>query len=177
MAHFAGLLLAARAVLTRSNWTGAAAGAAVGGVVVCALAVLSRLHPYCFPQDQTVPVFGVRGSATPSTPGTRSRPARRCVQQSRWRGAPTRATGPCGRCPPPPYPSAACLTYSRAGVLGIALGLIVVLALSRNRWTVALHVAVAAPATFLVIAAARRSPEVAFGTGTEGAGHVALLLA
>jgi hypothetical protein len=71
------------------------------------------------------------------------------------------------------------LTYSRAGVAGLALAVIVSILLSRSRVTAAVHAAVAAAGTALAIAAVRSAPQVAHATGTRGAGSVfaALLFA
>ena len=69
------------------------------------------------------------------------------------------------------------LTYSRAGVAGTAFGVVAVLALSRNRLTVAVHAAVAAAGASAVILAIRSAPAIAHATGSTGAaGVIATLL-
>ncbi len=71
------------------------------------------------------------------------------------------------------------LTYSRAGVAGSALALILAIGLSRNRITAVMHAAVAAAGTAIAIVAIRGAPQIAHATGTRGSGTVvgALVLA
>ncbi len=178
-AQFAGLLLVARAALTRTNWTGAAAGAAVGAVIVCLLAVMSRVQPEWFPEDVTARVFGVRRLGYPFDywNAVAAWAAMSTAVSLAWSAhARNLAIRMAASAALPVCVLATYLTYSRAGILGMALGAVVVLALSRNRWSVVLNLVLAAPATLVVIGAARRAPEVAFGTGTTGAGRVALVL-
>lgn len=179
VAQFAGLLLIARAALTRTNWTGAAAGAAIGAVIVCLLAVLSRVQPGWFPEDVTALVFGVQRLGYPFDywNALAAWAAMSTAVSLAWSAhAPSLAIRMAASAALPVCVLAAYLTYSRAGILGMLLGAGVVLALSRNRWSVVLHLALAAPASLLAISAARQAPEVAFGTGSAGAGGVVLVL-
>lgn len=68
------------------------------------------------------------------------------------------------------------LTYSRGGVLAAALAVALVVGLSRDRGRAALHACVGAVATAAVIVAVRSQPAIASGSGTDGAGIVALVL-
>jgi O-antigen ligase len=68
------------------------------------------------------------------------------------------------------------LTYSRASVIDLAFGLGLALLLGRNRWTTALHAAVAGAAAAGVVLVVRGQPAIADATGTAGAGTVALAL-
>jgi hypothetical protein len=65
------------------------------------------------------------------------------------------------------------LTYSRGGAIGIAVGLVAVLALSRNRWTVLVHALAATAGVGVVVLIIREQPEIVAGTGGGGGAAVA----
>jgi O-Antigen ligase len=65
--------------------------------------------------------------------------------------------------------SAVYLTYSRGSVLATAVGLLAVVALTRNPLRAALHAAAGAAATAFCIVAIEAQPEIANGTGDDGA--------
>jgi tetratricopeptide (TPR) repeat protein len=69
------------------------------------------------------------------------------------------------------------LTYSRGGVLAAALGVAVVITLSRNRPRAAAHALAGAVATGFCVGVVRSQPEIADGGGTEGALLVAICVA
>jgi hypothetical protein len=71
--------------------------------------------------------------------------------------------------------SVAYLTYSRSAAAGVVIAAAAVLALSRHRWLVAVHVAAAAAGTAAVILAIRSEPAIARGTGGAGGATVALV--
>jgi hypothetical protein len=68
------------------------------------------------------------------------------------------------------------LTYSRGAVLAAAIGIGLVIALTRNRRRAAIHILGGAAACAAVIAAAEATPAVASGAGEAGGGGVALVL-
>jgi O-antigen ligase len=68
------------------------------------------------------------------------------------------------------------LTYSRSSVAGVVLGVLVVLAASRNRWTVLVHALAAGLGAGAGIVAVRDAPQIAHATGSAGAGRVILVL-
>ena len=68
------------------------------------------------------------------------------------------------------------LTYSRGGSIGLAIGLIAVVALSHNRWTALVHAAAAGAASGFAILAVRGEPQIADATGGAGGAAVALAL-
>lgn len=61
------------------------------------------------------------------------------------------------------------LTYSRAAVGAAAAGIVVLILLSRNRWTAATHSAIGLVLTLGLMVITRRYPEIAEGSGTKGA--------
>jgi O-Antigen ligase len=69
------------------------------------------------------------------------------------------------------------LTYSRATTGVVVIGAVVVVALSAHRWLAAAHLLLAAGGAGMVILVVRAHPEIARGTGTRGAGAVAAALA
>src|SRR4051794_5798778 len=69
------------------------------------------------------------------------------------------------------------LTYSRTAVLSIALAVGVVVVVPPRRWLVAGHVLAAAAGTAAIVVVIRAHPDVARGTGADGAGRVALVTA
>ncbi len=169
--HYAGIVLLIWCVVSPSTWRPAAAGIAAGAIAVCALAVASRLAPDQF-SDEVAKAFGSTRLSFPlgywnavAAWGAMSA-TMALVWSAHARSLAVRAASLAA------VPLAALvvyLTYSRAGVGGIAVGLLAVLALSVNRWTVAVHALAAGAASALVIKLVRDRPEIADGTGTEGA--------
>ena len=68
------------------------------------------------------------------------------------------------------------LTYSRGGVIGSAIGVMTVLVLSRNRWTVLLHSLIAAGAVSIGILVIRQHDDIARATGGAGGATVGAVL-
>ncbi len=177
--HYAGLLLLARAVLTRTNWTAAAAGATTAAALVCLLALLSRLQPAWFPADEVERVFEARRLAYPfgywnalAAWAAMTLPA--CLA---WSAHADRTISRCLAAAALPICAlAGYLTYSRASLLGVVVGVLAVLWFSRNRWTEAWTIGVALLATAFLVAVTRSNPEIALGTGGAGAGEVVLAI-
>lgn len=172
---YVGLVTLVASALDRHTWRMAAAGLGFGALSICAVALASRLAPSTFPADVAARVFradrldypfgywnaaGAWGAMTAAFGLAWS-----THDRSRVRRAIALALVP-----------VACLTtyltYSRAGVAAIALAVIAVLALSRNRLTAVLHTVVAAAGTGLAILTVRGEPEIARATGTHGASAV-----
>lgn len=163
------------ASLDRHSWRPAAAGLGVGGFVVCIVAVGSRLIPSLFGHDQidavlhsdrlTVP-FGYWNSvgawgAMSAVIGV----SWSAHDRSRVRRAVALGLVPVAI-------TTTYLTYSRTGIAALALAVLLVMVLSRNRFTSLLHVLAAAGGAALTILAVRASPQIAHSTGTAGAGRV-----
>ncbi len=179
---YLGLVLLVSSALDRRTWRPALAGLGFGAFVVCVVAFGSRLAPAIFGHDQVDAVLHTDRLSIPfgywNSVGAWGAmcTALGLAWGSHQRSRLQRAVG-LGAVPI--AAATTYLTYSRAGVGGIALGLLAVLALSRNRITVAIHAVVAAAGTGLVIAAIRSAPQIAYGHGTAGSVTVlgALLVA
>lgn len=68
------------------------------------------------------------------------------------------------------------LSYSRSMLVGVAVAVVAVLALSMHRWLAVVNALLAAVAGAVSIAAIRSAPEIAQGTGAAGAGRVLLVM-
>lgn len=174
-----GVLVLAATALGPSSWRAAVAGAATGAAAVCAFAVLSRLDPGTFGADTAADAFGINRL---------SRPLGYWNALGAWAGM-TAALGlglgaharhPLARGAAtaivPLAVTTSYLTYSRASIGGTLLGALVLLVVSRNRWTVALHAAAGLIAGALVVLTTRGHTEVAEGIGTAGAGTIGAVL-
>jgi hypothetical protein len=176
---YLGLIVLIVFCLGRTNWRGAALGWATAAVAVCGLAMASRLAPGAFPANNAGTVFGLSRLSYPFgywnavgawasmtaalTLGWSATDRRRLLRALSLAAVPL-AVG------------TAYLTYSRAAVAGLAVGAIVVLALSRHRWTAAIHIGIAGAGSIVLIEAIRGQPQIARGTGTAGATTVLLVL-
>src|SRR5215207_373765 len=142
VAHFTGLVLLCWALLDRETWRSAAAGLAFAAVVICALAVASRLAPESFPKNAVKRAFGTDrlsypfyywnavgawGAMSIALALAWSAHARLLIVRAAFAAA------------LPVCALAVYLTYSRAGVAGSAFAVACVIVLSRNRWMAALH--------------------------------------
>jgi len=177
---YAGLVALIGSTLDRTNWRAAAAGLGLGALIVCALAVGSRLAPTIFGVDHVDVAFGIDRLSYPfgywnavaawAAMSTAIGLAWSAHDRSGLRRAVALALVP-----------VACLTtyltYSRAGVAGTALGVVAVVACSRNRATALIHAAVAAAGATLAILAVRGAPEIAHATGSRGGATVFAALA
>lgn len=179
---YLGLATLLCATFDRETWRAGAAGLAFGAMLVCVVAVGSRLAPSVFGTDRIDTVLHIDRLSRPfgywnsvaawGAMCTAIGLAWSAHDPSRWRRPVVLALVPVAGL-------TTYLTYSRAGVGGIALALLAVLALSRSRLTVIVHMAAAAGGTGLAIAAVRGEPQIAHATGTHGAATVfaALLFA
>jgi hypothetical protein len=179
---YLGIVALATSVLDRNNWRDAALGLGFGALLVCVLAVGTRLAPSIFGADQVGATLRTDRLSYPlgywnavAAWGAMSATiglAWSAHDHLRIRRAISLALVPAAGL-------TTYLTYSRAGILGIAVGLIAVIAVSRNRFTAAAHALVAGAGTGIAILAVRGEPQIAHATGTAGAFTVfgALLLA
>ncbi|HEY3728958.1 MAG TPA: O-antigen ligase family protein [Solirubrobacteraceae bacterium] len=179
---YVGLVALIAAVLDRQTWRAAAMGLAFAALLVCALAVASRLVPAAFPANPLQQANATNRLSYPlgywnavgawAAMSIAMSLAWSAHDQSRLRRVIALGLAPVAAL-------AAYLSYSRAGLAGAALGVVLVLVLSRNRLTAFLHAAAAAAAATIAILAVRAAPEIARGTGTRGVGSVfgALVLA
>jgi hypothetical protein len=176
--HYAGLLLLIWATVDRRTWREAAAGLLAGAVVICAVGLASRLFPGAFPKDYVVTNFKVNRLSYPfnywnavgafAVMSTGMAITWSAHGRQLWLRAAALACVP--MCLATGY-----LTYSRAAVIGTALGIVLILLLSRNRWVAAVHMVGAAVGSALPILAIRGHHQIADATG-GGGGFVVLLL-
>jgi O-Antigen ligase len=179
---YLGLVTLVVAVLDRDTWRPAAAGLGFGALLVCCVAVGSRLAPAVFGTDGIDTAFHIDRLSYPfGYWNSVTAWGAMCIALAlAWSAHDTmRARRAVALAMAPVAALTVYLTYSRAGVAGTALALLAVLVLSRNRIAALLHIVVAGAASALVIYAVREAPAIAHGTGTAGAGPVlaALLLA
>lgn len=176
---YLGLLILVLSLLDRHTWRAAAAGLATGALLVAGLSTASRLAPYLFPTD----------------PGTALVPDRLSYPFDYWNAVgawgamavigalawSVSATRPAFRAAflgaIPTAGLSIYLSYSRAAIAGIAVGLLCILALSRHRLLATAHLALAGAATAIAILVVRGEPALARGADNKGAGVVLLALA
>lgn len=176
---YLGLVTLLIGVADRRNWRAAVAGLGFGALLVCVVAVGTRLAPGVFGHDAVSAALHIdRLSAPFGYWNAVAAWGAMCVALGVvWSAHDTvliRRAVALGLVPI--AAATVYLTYSRAGAAGSALALIAALGLSRNRITTAAHAVVAALATAVAIAAIRHYPQIADGTGTRGAGTVAGVL-
>lgn len=179
---YLGLVVLVGLSLNRETWRPAAAGLGFGALLICVVAVGTRLDPSVFGRDQldallhsdrlsspfgywnSVGAWGAMCTALTLTWSAHDDfLARRSLALA---FVPVAGT-------------AIYLTYSRAAIAGTVVALLAVFVMSRNRIASLLHIAIAAAGTALVIVAVRHSFAIARAAGTHGALLVlgALLLA
>ena len=165
--------------INRETWTAAAAGLSVAAAGICALAVLTRLVPELVFEARLDSLAGDYRLSYPLDYWN----AVAC-----W-GAMTTALGlgwsihlkdvfnrGLALALVPLAATAVYLTYSRGGMLAMAVGAVAVIYLSRGRLVAAVHVVAAAALSAGVVAVIQAYPEIADGTGGDGAPFVALAL-
>src|SRR5581483_7422600 len=172
---YAGVVALLSFTLDRRTWRAGAAGLALGAMVVCVLAVGTRLSPSVFGTDQIDRAFHIDRMSYPfgywnavgawAAMSTAIGLAWSAHDSSRLRSALALGLVPVAVL-------VAYLSYSRAAIGGVALAVIAILAVSRSRLRVLLHTIAAGAGAALVVAAAHRQPQIAHATGTRGAGTV-----
>lgn len=176
---YLGLVALIVSVLDRHTWRAAAAGLGFGALVVCGLALASRLAPSAFPIDSAARSFRTDRLDYPfgywNAVGTWG--ATSSALALAWSVHDTsRARRAVALGLVPVVGVVTYLTYSRAAVAAIVLAVLLVLSLSRNRLTAIIHTLTAAAATGLAVLAVRHAPEIANAKGTAGAVSVLLTL-
>jgi tetratricopeptide (TPR) repeat protein len=180
VAHLAGIVLLAWGLLDRDTWRPAAAGLAFAAVVICGLAVASRLAPGSFPENSVKRAFGTRRLSYPfyywNAVGAWS--AMSIAMALAWSAhARLLLVRVAFAATLPVCALAVYLTYSRAGVAGSAFAVVCVIALSRNRWMAAVHALAAAGGSALVIFQVRDHDAIANAASeATGAGAVVEML-
>jgi tetratricopeptide (TPR) repeat protein len=174
-ADYLGLVALIALTVDRDTWRTAAAGLGFGALLVCLLAVGSRLYPALYPVDYVNHGFDTSRLSYPfgywnAVAAWAAMCMTIALAWSAHEVTPWRRAIALGLLPAASM--AAYLSYSRAGVGGTTLGVLLVLALSRNRITALSHAVIAAGAAAIGIVAVRAAPAIANGTGTHGAGGV-----
>jgi hypothetical protein len=176
---FAGVLLLAWGLVDRTTWRPAAAGLALAAVFVCGLAVASRLWPDAFPANEVKETLGTNRLSYPFNywNAVGAWGAMSIAMAVGW-SAHARALATRAAClaAVPVCALAVYLSYSRAGVIGTACGLLAVWALSSARFVTVLHVLAAAGGSAIAILAVRDQPDIVEATGGSGAGAVVVAL-
>ena len=177
---YLGMVTLALSSLNRFTFRAAAAGFSVAAVGIVAVAIASRLFPGSFESASEVPqlfdtdrltypldywnaigAWGGMAAAIGLAWSAHARiPAIRAIALASV----------------PVAGLAVYLSYSRGGVVGIAVALVAVLALSHNRWTALLHALAAGAGTGFAILAVREHDQIANATGGDGGATVALAL-
>lgn len=173
---YLGIVLLLGLVLERRTWRSAAAGLGLGALIVCLLALASRLAPSGFPIDWAARTFRADRLDYPfgywNAVGAWA--AMSAGLALLWSVHETsRSIRALSLALVPVACLVAYLTYSRTAVAALALALVLVLGLSRNRATACFHALAVAAGTGLAILAVRSSPQIANATGTAGAAKVA----
>ena len=178
--EYLGLVVLLVSVLDRATWRSAAMGFGFAALLVCGLAVASRLAPGVFPAN----AFNGSDAATRlsypfgywnAVGAWASMATAIGLAWSAHDSVPARRAVALGLVPVAVL--AAYLSYSRASIAGTAVAVIAVIVFSRNRLTAFLHTVAAGIAATVAIVVVRGAPEIAKGTGTRGLGGVIVLLA
>lgn len=175
VAHHAALYALPLCVLTRRTWTAAAAGLAAGVLAVTLLAVIARIAPGTIATDPIVAALRTDRLSYPlgywNALGAWS--ATGVALGLAWSAhARSRAMRALALAAVPVAVLALYLTYSRAGIGSVVLGVLAVLAVSSRRLVVLLHALAAAGAGTVVILVTRGQPAIADATGAAGGGSV-----
>lgn len=172
---YLGLVVLLGMVVDRRTWRSAAAGLGAGALIVCLLALASRLAPSAFPTDWAARTFRADRLDYPfgywnSVGAWAAMSAGLALAWSAHESS--RVVRALSLALVPVACLVAYLTYSRTAVGAVALAVVLVVSLSRNRVTALIHTLVAAAGTGLAVLTVRGAPEIANATGSGGAGSV-----
>jgi tetratricopeptide (TPR) repeat protein len=176
---YAGVLLLPLTLLDRTTWRAAVGGIVAAALLIAVLGVASRLFPNDFPTDLIRASFKGQRLSYPFHywNAVGSWAAMAIALALAWSAHARLLVGRMLALAAIPIAGVAVyLTYSRSSVAGVALGVLVVLAASRNRWVVLVHALAAGLGAGAGILAVRDAPQIAHATGSAGAGRVILVL-
>ena len=177
--QYMGLVLLAYLSLNRHTWRGAALGFAAGAVIVPFFAVGARLFPDAL-TDHVAADFGIDRLSYPLDywNGVACWGAMAVAVGLVLAANASRPQIRAGALATVPVSTLSVyLTYSRFGVVAMAIAVVAAVAVSKHRWTVAANGLVAGAGAGLAILVAHSHDEIARATGDAGAGSVVLVLA
>lgn len=165
-------------VLPRDQWRAVIAGATIGAVTVCLLALGDRLSPGLLSDTRTVVFLNTRSRIAEPLDYWNALGSWAVMTVLLLLGVGSHARSAVLRgaalLTVPAIGVVIYLTYSRSSLLAAAVGIAMLVALARNRWTLILQLAAAAPAIGVSVAVTDGQREIALATGDAGAGTVLL---
>lgn len=165
-------------ILPRNQWRSVVAGATVGAVTICLLALGDRLSPGLLSDSRTIVFLNTRTRIAEPLDYWNALGSWGVMTSllllsigSHARSAVVRGIALLSV---PAIGVVIYLTSSRSSLLAAVVGIAVLVALARNRWTLILQLLAAAAAIGLSIATTDGQPQIALATGDAGAGTVLL---
>ena len=173
--HHLGLFLLVVVVAGRERWIAVAGGATAAAAIVCGLALGTRLAPGTFGVDKTARAFETNRLSSPlgywNAVGAWT--AMTTVLLLAWSAhARTAVVRALALAAVPAVLLTLYLTYSRASVADLVVGVVLIVLLARRRWTTALHTLAGLALGGTLILVVRSHPQIADFTGTAGRGQV-----
>ena len=177
--HHLGLFLLVLVLAGRERWVAVVGGATAAAVIVCGLALGTRLAPGTFGVDKTARAFETNRLSSPlgywNAVGAWS--AMTVVLLIAWSAhARTAVVRALALAAAPAVILVLYLTYSRASVADLAVGVVLIVLLASRRWTTAAHTLSALALGGVVVLVVRSHPQLADFTGTAGRGPVTATL-
>ncbi len=172
---YLGLVALFAFTLDRGTWRSALAGLGFAALIVCMVALGSRLAPGTFGTDAIDLTYHIDRLSVPFGywNSVAALGAMSVAFGIVWSAHDTlRIRRALSLAMVPVAGTVVYLTYSRAGVGGVALGVIAAIVLSRNRITAIVHTLIAALGIAMGILAVRSENEIAHASGTHGASAV-----
>jgi hypothetical protein len=176
---YAGIVVLAWSCLGPRTWVAAAEGLVVGAIAICAIAVASRLDPDLLAPSEIERALSSERLFQPLGywNGVAVWAAMAASMALAWSADARRTRVRAAALASAPIAVLAVyLTFSRGGVLSLALGIAIVIVLARNQRRAAIHAAALAVSSLGVVAVVEARPEIANGTGSGGAFAVAAAL-
>jgi hypothetical protein len=176
---YAGLFVLAWAAVGPGTWRAAGAGLTVAALVVPAIALASRLAPGAFEPIALAELLEGERLAYPLGywNAVAAWSAMAFSLGLAWSAHSRHLTARSLALAALPASGVVLyLTYSRAGVAALLIGIATVVVASSNRLTATVHAIAALAATALVVLVVRGQPAIAEGTGSEGGWLVALFV-
>lgn len=163
-------------VLPRDHWRAVIAGATVGAVSICLLALGDRLSPGLLTDTKTVVFLNTRSRIAEPLDYWNALGSWAVMTGLLLLGIASHARATALRAAAlvavPAIGVVIYLTYSRSSLLAAIVGIAVLIALARNRWTLLIQLVAAAAAIGVAVAVTDGQREIALATGSAGASTV-----